>query len=140
VKMSNREASQRINKHYNFFSVMKCSHNDEYNHVMSIPGSNIAEKYMTYQNDQSVVIKALTQDFFWLEDNKLVYQFSKYIHNYDLFGHENSFATHGYKIIFNSENKFTSYKMYIKYIKILKLLIKFKKEHNEVQRGNEIKA
>lgn len=124
--MTDTEASILSHKHPNFFTQMKFHNKNQYSYIHTLEGLNLYEHYLTYKLEQETVLKAWADSYYWLEDNKLIYQFSTLVHIAGLSTNERSFCTGASQIIFNAKSLFNSHKTYIKYIKILKLFLKFK--------------
>lgn len=130
--MKDIEAAQLLNKHDNFFAVMKCINKEMYDYIQKRNGKNLVEKFTAYEEEQQTVLEAWAEEYYWLEDNRLIYQFSKLIHKKELATNDRSFSTGASGTIFNGSNKFSNHKTYIKYIKMLIVLKYFKKGKEKI--------
>ena len=122
------ESANLLGKHHNFFASMKCKQKEEYQHLLSLDGEFIHDKYYSYINEQKIVLDALAEEYYWLEEQKLLFDFSKLIASIGLMNNEGSFIAHAGSVIFNGNETFQAYPTYLKYKKILVILLKFKQK------------
>lgn len=129
--MTDQEASLKLGKHINYFALMKCRRIEEYNYIKNLNGKDMFEHYLAYLEEQKTILNELSKQYYWLEDENLIFKFSIIVHKVKLMGNSHSFSNGAKQVIFNGSGGFHSYKTYFRYIKILKLLLEFKKRRTK---------
>ena len=129
--MTLRGAAKILNKNHNYFSVLKTTNPKALKYIVNLPGSDLVEQYRRYEMDQEMVIDAFVSLYYWLEENKLLNDFSREVYNRGITTHRQSFINGASKVIFTMDNKFRTFKSFCRYSIILKILIEYQKKKEQ---------
>jgi len=110
--------------HENYFAVMKTSQQPKYRYMTSLD-KDLIKAYRLYQKESSMVMEEAIANYYWLEDNRLISEFSKYLYEKGLYRNHNSFSTSASKVLFKIGGQFACHNSFISY-KIINKLFKEK--------------
>ena len=126
--LSEKEIALHFELHHNFFASMKCLQREKYNYILSKVPGNMLESYRTYLKEMEEVKLKVESIYFWLEENRKIFAFSKYLYKKGIFKHSHTFSSNATITIFNSSSKFKTISSFLRYKKIIKQFEYFKKE------------
>ncbi len=120
-----KETAKRLNVSYNYFHVMKTQNIERFRYVTSL-NDDLEDAYIKYEEETEEVKAAMVDNYFWLEERRLVFDFSIVIWNAGVYAHRASFANCVKSILFKAKPGFGSHRTFLIYRKILALFEKYK--------------
>ena len=114
----------------NYFYVVKLKSPEKFKYIRLIDTDNFFNAYVKYLEEMENIKFKLQDIYYYLEDHKLIKQFSIYAKENGLFKNDNNLSTKFKEVIFSNTQGFHFHSTYIKYSKLINLFNKFIQERN----------